>query len=70
MVPARQSHYRLNSKAAVFDELKIPYPKKGAKHSTNSDILESLQSEFEIVGHALEYGSLMKVNSTYVEGIR
>ena len=54
----------------LFDELKIPYPKKGAKHSTNSDILESLQSEYEIVGHALEYRSLMKLNSTYVEGIR
>lgn len=54
----------------LFDELKIPYPKKGAKHSTNSDILESLQGEYEIVGHALEYRSLMKLNSTYVEGIR
>lgn len=54
----------------LFDELKIPYPKKGSKHSTNSDILESLQGEYEIVGHALEYRSLMKLNSTYVEGIR
>ena len=54
----------------LFDELKIPYPKKGAKHSTNSDILESLQGEYEIVGYALEYRSLMKLNSTYVEGIR
>jgi len=25
LVPARQSHYRLNSKAAVFDKLKIPF---------------------------------------------
>ena len=54
----------------LFDELGIPYPKKSAKHSTNSDILEALQSEYEIVGHALEYRSLMKLNSTYIEGIR
>ena len=54
----------------LFDELKIPYPKKGNKHSTNSEILDMIKDDHEIVRLASEYRSLMKLNSTYIEGFR
>ena len=54
----------------LFDELKIPYPKKSNKHSTNSEILDMIKDEHEIVRLVSEYRSLMKLNSTYIEGLR
>lgn len=56
--------------AVLFDDLKIPYPKKSAKHSTNAEILEMITEEHEIVPLVSKYRFIAKLNSTYIEGIR
>jgi len=54
----------------LFEDLKILYPKKGEKKfSTAADILEQLVDKSPIVAKVLDYRSLAKLNSTYVEGL-
>lgn len=54
----------------LFVDLKIPYPKKGTKHSTNAEILEMIADEHEIVPLVSKYRFISKLNSTYVDGLR
>ncbi|MFR1566281.1 MAG: DNA polymerase I [Christensenellales bacterium] len=56
--------------SVLFDDIKIPYPKKSAKHSTNAEILEMITEEHEIVPLVSKYRFIAKLNSTYIEGIR
>jgi DNA polymerase-1 len=52
----------------LFDKLGIRPPKKTATgHSTNAEVLESLKGDYPIAAKLLEYRSLEKLRSTYVE---
>lgn len=54
----------------LFEKLKLPVYKKTKKgYSTDVDILEKLLPEHPVIEKILEYRSLMKLNSTYVEGL-
>lgn len=54
----------------LFEKLKLPVIKKTKTgYSTDVDILEKLKKEHPIIEKILEYRSLMKLNSTYVEGL-
>ncbi len=54
----------------LFEKLKLPYAKKNKNgYSTDVDVLEKLKSEHEIIEKILEYRGMMKLNSTYVEGL-
>lgn len=54
----------------LFDKLKLPAIKKTKTgYSTDSDVLEKLKSTHPIIEKLLDYRQLMKLNSTYVEGI-
>ncbi len=54
----------------LFEKLKLPAPKKTKTgYSTDVDTLEKLKNEHEIIPAILEYRTLMKLNSTYVEGL-
>ena len=54
----------------LFEKLKLTSSKKTKKgYSTDVDALEKIRNEHPIVGKILEYRSLMKLNSTYVEGM-
>ncbi len=54
----------------LFEKLKLTTSKKTKKgYSTDVDTLEKIKREHPIVEKILEYRSLMKLNSTYVEGI-
>ena len=54
----------------LFEKLGLTASKKTKKgYSTDVDALEKIKSEHEIVEKILEYRTLMKLNSTYVEGI-
>lgn len=54
----------------LFEKLKLPAPKKTKTgYSTDVDTLEKLKSEHDIIPAILEYRTLMKLNSTYVEGL-
>ena len=54
----------------LFEKLKLTSSKKTKKgYSTDVDALEKIKNEHPIVEKILEYRSLMKLNSTYVEGI-
>ena len=54
----------------LFEKLKLPASKKNKKgYSTDVDTLEKIVEEHPIVPKILEYRSLMKLNSTYVEGL-
>ena len=56
--------------AILFDKLKLPIIKKTKSgYSTDVEVLEKLKGEHEIIGKILEYRQLMKINSTYVEGL-
>jgi len=54
----------------LFVDLKIPYPKKSKSYSTSAEILELLKDEYEIVNHVLRYRFMVKLNSTYLEGLK
>ncbi|MBR2971226.1 MAG: DNA polymerase I [Clostridia bacterium] len=56
--------------AVLFEDLKIPYPKKSKTYSTGAEILEPLKDNFPIVQKVLDYRFLTKLKSTYVEGLR
>ncbi len=54
----------------LFEKLNLTTSKKTKKgYSTDVDALEKIRKEHPIVEKILEYRSLMKLNSTYVEGM-
>ena len=55
----------------LFEKMKLPVVKKTKSgYSTDVDVLEKLKSEDPIISEILDYRQLMKLNSTYVEGIK
>ena len=55
----------------LFEKMKLPVIKKTKNgYSTDVDVLEKLRREDPIIGKLLEYRQLMKLNSTYVEGLK
>ncbi len=54
----------------LFEDLKLPVQKKNKNgYSTDVEVLEKLREEHPIVNEILDYRQLMKLNSTYVEGM-
>ena len=55
---------------ALFEKMGLPHGKKTKSgYSTAADVLEPLQWEYPVVKDLLEYRSLVKLNSTYVNGL-
>lgn len=55
----------------LFEKMKLPVIKKTKSgYSTDGDVLEKLKKEDPIIEQILEYRQLMKLNSTYVEGLK
>ena len=55
----------------LFEKMKLPIVKKTKNgYSTDVDVLEKLKSEDPIIEKILDYRQLMKLNSTYVEGLK
>lgn len=55
----------------LFEKMKLPVIKKTKSgYSTDVDVLEKLKRENPIIEQILEYRQLMKLNSTYVEGLK
>lgn len=55
----------------LFEKLKLPvYKKTKSGYSTDVDVLERLKTEHPIIEKILEYRSLSKLNSTYIEGLK
>ena len=54
----------------LFEDLKLPVKKKTKSgYSTNAEVLEALSDKHPIVPLIIEYRTLTKLNSTYVEGL-
>mgnify|MGYP000655178052 FL=1 len=54
----------------LFEKLELPVIKKTKTgYSTDVDVLEKLKKEHPVIEKILEYRSLAKLNSTYVEGL-
>ncbi len=54
----------------LFEKLKLPLAKKNKTgYSTGVEILEKLKATHPIIDKLLEYRKLVKLNSTYVEGL-
>ena len=54
----------------LFEDLKLPVKKKTKSgYSTNAEVLEALISKHPIIPLIIEYRTLTKLNSTYVEGL-
>ncbi len=54
----------------LFEKLEIEYPKKTkSNYSTDKEILESVQDKHEIVPLVLEYRTLAKLKSTYIDSL-
>ena len=54
----------------LFEKLKLPFAKKNKNgYSTDVEVLEKIKNEHPIVEKILEYRGIMKLNSTYVEGL-
>lgn len=54
----------------LFEKLELPVIKKTKTgYSTDAEVLEQLKDQHEIVSQILEYRQLVKLNSTYVEGL-
>ena len=55
----------------LFEKLKLPVVKKNKSgYSTDVDVLEKLREEHPIIEKILEYRQVMKLNSTYVDGLK
>lgn len=55
----------------LFEKLNLPVIKKTKTGvSTDAEVLDRLKSEHEIVNLIVEYRSMVKLNSTYVEGLK
>lgn len=54
----------------LFEKLKLPHGKKTKTgYSTSADVLEKLAGEFPIVTKILKYRQVVKLRSTYAEGL-
>ncbi len=54
----------------LFEKLGMPSGKKTKTgYSTSVDVLEKLREDYEIIDYILEYRTLTKLKSTYVEGL-
>jgi DNA polymerase-1 len=54
----------------LFERLELPVIKKTKSgYSTDAEVLEKLESEHPIVGRILEYRTLAKLKSTYLDGL-
>lgn len=54
----------------LFEKLKLPVIKKTKTgYSTNVEVLNELEDKHEIISHILEYRTLVKLKSTYVDGL-
>ncbi len=54
----------------LFEDLGLPVKKKTKTgYSTNADVLESLKDKHPIIQKIIDYRTLTKLNSTYVEGL-
>ncbi len=54
----------------LFDKLQLPVIKKTKTgYSTNAEVLDKLQGQHEIIDYILDYRSLSKLKSTYVDGL-
>jgi len=55
----------------LFEKLGLPIIKKTKTGiSTDAEVLDRLKSEHEMVGSIVEYRQMVKLNSTYVEGLK
>ena len=55
----------------LFDKLALPAGKKTKRgYSTSADILEKIKDKHPVVDKILQYRTLSKLNSTYIEGLR
>ncbi|WP_326910005.1 DNA polymerase I [Sedimentibacter sp. MB31-C6] len=55
----------------LFEKLELPVIKKTKTGiSTDAEVLDKLKSEHKIVSLIVEYRQMVKLNSTYVEGLR
>ncbi|MCI8655577.1 MAG: DNA polymerase I [Clostridia bacterium] len=55
----------------LFEKLKLPVVKKNKSgYSTDVDVLEKLREEHPVIEKLLEYRQVVKLNSTYVEGLK
>ena len=55
----------------LFEKMKLPvYKKTKSGYSTDVDVLEKLKKDDPIIEQILEYRQLVKLNSTYVEGLK
>lgn len=62
------SHQQLGK--ILFEKLKLPvYKKTKNGYTTDVDVLEKLKNEHPVIEKILEYRTLTKLNSTYVEGL-
>lgn len=54
----------------LFEDLKLPVQKKiKSGYSTDVEVLEKLREEHPVINEILDYRQLVKLNSTYVEGM-
>ena len=54
----------------LFEDLKLPVQKKKKSgYSTDVEVLEKLREEHPVIEKILDYRQLVKLNSTYVEGM-
>lgn len=55
----------------LFENLELPAGKKTKRgYSTSADVLEKIRDQHPIVDMVLQYRTLSKLNSTYVEGLK
>lgn len=55
----------------LFEKMNIPPVKKTKTgYSTNAEVLEKLAPQYEIAAFILEYRQVMKLKSTYVDGLK
>ncbi|NPV27587.1 MAG: DNA polymerase I [Firmicutes bacterium] len=55
----------------LYEKLKLPVLKKTKTgYSTNAEVLEELANQHEVVAKILEHRQLVKLKSTYVDGLR
>ncbi len=55
----------------LFEKLQLPAGKKTKRgYSTSADVLEKIRDKHPIIDMVLQYRTLTKLNSTYVEGLK
>jgi DNA polymerase-1 len=54
----------------LFEHMKLPFAKKTKSgYATGAEILEKLAVDYPVAGKALEYRTLWKLKSTYIDGL-